>query len=107
MWPPQGAERAPEVAVKAMPEKLEPGNPAMVVLLFLNRALEQLLGLGIGRVQAHARDLSEEIAEGLGHAGICTTAAATWRGCWQPWTRLAEWLSRSPGGFCAPAVEGS
>ncbi|MFH1568686.1 MAG: aminotransferase class V-fold PLP-dependent enzyme [Gemmatimonadota bacterium] len=73
VWPAQGAERAADAEVKPMPEKLEPGNPAMVVLLFLSRALDVLLGLGIRRLEAHARDLSELIGEGLerlGHAVI-------------------------------------
>ena len=69
VWPAQGAERAADVAVKAMPDKLEPGNPAMVVLLFLNRALEELARVGIARIEEHARDLSEEIAAGLEELG--------------------------------------
>lgn len=69
VWPAQGAERAPEVAVRAMPEKMEPGNPAMVVLLFLNRALEELSRVGMGRIESHARDLSEMVSAGLESLG--------------------------------------
>ncbi|MCC7262929.1 MAG: aminotransferase class V-fold PLP-dependent enzyme [Candidatus Latescibacteria bacterium] len=69
VWPAQGAERHPEAPVKAMPEKLEPGNPAMVVVMFLDRALGILLDLGMERVEAHARNLSEYIDAGLQKAG--------------------------------------
>jgi len=69
VWPPQGAERHETVEVKPMPEKLEPGNPAMIVLLFLERSLDVLLNLGIRRIEAHARDLSEIVSEGLGRLG--------------------------------------
>ncbi|MBI2504305.1 MAG: aminotransferase class V-fold PLP-dependent enzyme [Candidatus Latescibacteria bacterium] len=65
VWPAQRAERHPEVDVKAMPEKLEPGNPAMVVVMFLDRALEILLGLGMERIEVHAKNLSEFIDAGL------------------------------------------
>ena len=69
VWPPQGAERDDEVEVKPMPDKLEPGNPAMVVVMFLERALGVLLDLGIDEIENHARDLSEVIGDGLGCAG--------------------------------------
>ena len=65
VWPPQEAERAPTVAVKPMPERLEPGNPAMVVVMFLERTVSRLLEIGIGAIQDHARDLSEALDEGL------------------------------------------
>jgi selenocysteine lyase/cysteine desulfurase len=48
-----------------MPERLEPGNPAMVVILFLERALRRLIELGPGLIQDHARDLSERLESGL------------------------------------------
>jgi cysteine desulfurase / selenocysteine lyase len=64
-WPAQGAERLPTVDLKPMPERLEPGNPAMVVVMFLERALQRLLDLGIEAIQDHARDLSERLEEGL------------------------------------------
>ena len=43
VWPEQGAERAPTVAVKPMPDRLEPRNPAMVIILFFEHALQRLL----------------------------------------------------------------
>ncbi len=69
VWPAQGAERHPEAPVKAMPEKLEPGNPAMVVVMFLDRALGVLLELGMDRIEEHARNLSEYIDAGLQRTG--------------------------------------
>ena len=70
VWPPQRAERHSQVEEKPMPEKLEPGNPAMVVVLFLERALDLLLGVGIERIENHARDLSELIGAGLEKLGL-------------------------------------
>lgn len=69
VWPTQGAERAPFVDVKPMPARLEPGNPAMLVVMFLERALARLLELGTDRIENHARDLSEQIEAGLRAAG--------------------------------------
>lgn len=69
VWPAQRAERHPEVDLKPMPEKLEPGNPAMVVVMFLDRALGVLLELGMERIEVHARNLSEYIDAGLQKAG--------------------------------------
>ena len=69
VWPAQGAERAPDAAVKGMPERIEPGNPAMLVLALLDSALEVLLGIGVDRIEAHARDLSELTEEGLRRLG--------------------------------------
>ena len=69
VWPTQGAERHSEVDVLPMPAKLEPGNPAMVVVMMLDRALDVLLEIGIERIEAHARDLSELFAAGLRDAG--------------------------------------
>lgn len=68
-WPAQGAERAPTVVVKPMPDRMEPGNPAMVVVLFLERTLQRILELGIERIEDHARDLSEAIEAGLRRMG--------------------------------------
>ena len=65
VWPGQGAEREAEVAVKPMPEKIEPGNPAMLVVMLLDRALEALLGIGIERIESHARELAGSIDSGL------------------------------------------
>ena len=63
----------PEVAILPMPEKLEPANTAMLVALFLEKSLDLILGLEIGRIQGHARALSERISsdlEQLGHTVI-------------------------------------
>ncbi len=70
VWPAQGAERLPEVDTKPMPDRLEPGNPAMLVILFLNKALDVLLDIGIERIEAHNQGLSEYIAEGLQQLGL-------------------------------------
>jgi selenocysteine lyase/cysteine desulfurase len=69
VWPAQRAERHPEVDLKPMPEKLEPGNPAMVVVMFLDQALQVLLDIGMERIQNHAHNLSEYIDAGLQKAG--------------------------------------
>lgn len=69
VWPEQGAVRSPEVAVRPMPERLEPGNPAMVVIMFLERALSHLEAIGVKAAQEHARDLSEAIDTGLRSLG--------------------------------------
>jgi selenocysteine lyase/cysteine desulfurase len=65
VWPPQGAERLAEVEVKPMPDKMEPGNPSMAIILFLNAALEILLEIGPAAIQEHARDLADELTHGL------------------------------------------
>ena len=70
VWPAQGAERFPDVDERPMPERLEPGNPSMVSVLFLSRALDVLLGLGIERIEAHVLDLANEIASGLEARGL-------------------------------------
>ena len=69
VWPAQGAERAPDVAVKGMPELIEPGNPAMLVLAILDDTLDVLLDIGVDRIETHARDLSELTEEGLRSLG--------------------------------------
>ncbi|MBI2835834.1 MAG: aminotransferase class V-fold PLP-dependent enzyme [Acidobacteria bacterium] len=65
-----GFERQREVPEKPMPERLEPGNPAMLVVLHLGWALEVLLGIGMDRVQAHALALAEQAATGLANLGV-------------------------------------
>ena len=70
VWPDQGAERLPDVRVKAMPARIEPGNPAMVVVMFLDKALEIILGIGVDVIQEHARDLSELVTAGLDRMGL-------------------------------------
>lgn len=64
-WPAQGAERAPTVQMVGMPQRLEPGNPAMLVVLLLEHAVQRLLDLGMDRIQNHAWDLSERLEAGL------------------------------------------
>ena len=70
VWPPQEAERAPEVEEQPMPERLEPGNPSMLVVMHLDRALEVLLSIGIERISDHARTLSELVSAGLDELGF-------------------------------------
>lgn len=70
VWPQQGAERLPEVEEQPMPARLEPGNPGMVSVLFLNRALDELLALGIEAIEGHVLDLAGEIADGLTLRGL-------------------------------------
>lgn len=69
VFPTDRAERAPQVAVRSMPEMLEPGNPAMLVIALLNGALDSLLEIGIDRIEAHARDLAALVDEGLSSIG--------------------------------------
>jgi len=69
VWPAQGAERQQQVEAKSMPDRLEPGNPAMAIVLFLDRALDVLLELGVEAIENHDRALAERIAEGLKRAG--------------------------------------
>ena len=70
VWPAQGAEREPDAEEKPMPEKMEPGNPAMVSVLFLDAALGRLLEVGIEQIEEHNLDLSEAIGSGLEHLGL-------------------------------------
>lgn len=69
VWPAQKAERHAEVAEEPMPEKMEPGNPAMQVIMHLDHALGVILEIGVARIQEHARDLSEQVSEGLTQLG--------------------------------------
>lgn len=70
VWPPQEAVRAPEVEELPMPDRLEPGNPSMLVVMHLDRALEVLLSIGIDRISDHARTLSELVSAGLENLGF-------------------------------------
>ena len=69
VWPKQRAERHPDAEEKPMPARMEPGNPAMMVVMFLDRALGALLEAGAERIEGHVRDLSEEIHAGLKRMG--------------------------------------
>ena len=77
VWPAQRAERHPEVETRPMPEKLEAGNPAMVVVMFLERALDVLLEIGIERIEKHARDLSAQVGAGLEAQGFTVISPST------------------------------
>ena len=70
VWPAQGAERTLPVAEFGMPEILEPGNPALAIIMFLETSLSVLLEVGIGRIEEHARDLSQMISQGLEDLGL-------------------------------------
>ena len=61
VWPTQTAERHALVETKPMPYLLEPGNPAMLIVMFLDEALRVLLDIGMDRIEQHALDLAEEI----------------------------------------------
>ncbi len=77
VWPQQQAERTLEVDEKPMPDRLEPGNPAMLVVMHLDRALEVLLEVGIDPIEAHARDLSERVSAGLERLGFRVISPTT------------------------------
>jgi cysteine desulfurase/selenocysteine lyase len=70
VWPPQTGERLPEVDEKPMPERMEPGNPAMLAVMQLGCSLELLLETGIEPIQEHDRDLSEQVQAGLESLGL-------------------------------------
>ena len=70
VWPAQRAERHPDVDEKPMPDRMEPGNPAMMVVMHLDKALEVLLDVGMDRIDTHARDLSEQVSAGLERLGL-------------------------------------
>jgi len=69
VWPAQGAERHETVDEKPMPDLMEPGNPAMLVIMHLDKALERLQSAGMSRVESHAKDLSEQVSERLQKIG--------------------------------------
>ena len=77
VWPPQEAERAPEVEEQPMPERLEPGNPSMLVVMHLDRALDVLLSIGINQISNHARTLSELVSAGLEKLGFTVISPQT------------------------------
>ena len=70
VWPAQRAERHPDVDEKPMPDRMEPGNPAMMVVMHLDKALEVMLDVGMDRIDTHARDLSEQVSAGLERLGL-------------------------------------
>jgi selenocysteine lyase/cysteine desulfurase len=70
VWPPQGAERQLNVEELGMPLKLEPGNPAMIVVMFLEKSLDLILEVGADKIQNHNRILSEKVNLGLRDLGL-------------------------------------
>tara|TARA_Y100000588_G_scaffold97414_2_gene105738 strand:- start:39018 stop:39917 length:900 start_codon:yes stop_codon:yes gene_type:complete len=69
VWPAQKSERLPEVDEVPMPERMEPGNPSMQVIMHLDLSLEALLSLGRERTQTHDRALAEQTHRGLRDLG--------------------------------------
>ena len=69
-WSTASAERNLEVSEEPMPTRLEPGNPAMLVVLHLDKSLEILLSIGIEKISEHARLLSEQVRTGLQQLGF-------------------------------------
>lgn len=70
VWPPQAEERLPDVDEKPMPERMEPGNPAMLVVMHLGCSLDSLLDVGQETIQEHDRNLSEQVETGLRSLGL-------------------------------------
>ncbi len=70
IWPLQRPERPADCGEKPMPERLEPGNVAKLVVMYLDRSLELLLEIGKERIENHARDLSEQVYAGLERLGL-------------------------------------
>ena len=80
VFPPQGAERVLKVEERSMPAKMEPGNPAMVVAMYLDHSLQLLLDVGIVKIESHARALSELIAKGLERIGCAVISSQRRKG---------------------------
>jgi selenocysteine lyase/cysteine desulfurase len=70
VWPIQTSELLPAVDEMPMPERMEPGNPSMQVIMHLDLSLETLLSLGRDRIQAHDRALAERVHAGLRALGL-------------------------------------
>ena len=69
--PPASDVAAPErLPLRPMPLKLEPGNPAVLSILFLGYALDVILGIGMRSIENHARTLSLAVNEGLQRLGL-------------------------------------
>jgi len=60
---------AEDIPLKSMPQRLEPGNPAMLAIMFLHRALGVLLEIGAQRIEDHARELALRVNRGLQELG--------------------------------------
>ena len=63
------AENLSDVPMKAMPFRLEPGNPPYLLIAFLDKALNVLIGVGTERIQNHARELAAFAREELEKKG--------------------------------------
>ncbi|MCH2201497.1 MAG: aminotransferase class V-fold PLP-dependent enzyme [Fuerstiella sp.] len=57
--------RRPGAAVQPMPDRMEPGNPSIISLAFLDGGLSLLLDLGMERIEHHVRDLASRLRLGL------------------------------------------
>lgn len=68
--PAHSAENLPDVPIKAMPARLEPGNPPLLVIAFLDNALGLLTGIGMDRIENHARALVGLLREELAKVGF-------------------------------------
>ena len=69
-WPAASAEQNLEVSEEPMPTRLEPGNPAMLVVMHLDKSLEVPLSIGIEGISHHVRLLSEQVRTGLEQLGL-------------------------------------
>ena len=78
-WPGATGGRSISTEHSAMPSKLEPGNPAMIVVMFLDRALDVLLDIGIADIEQHARTLSAQCRQGLQELGYQVISPAEQR----------------------------
>ncbi|MBS11773.1 MAG: hypothetical protein CME19_09245 [Gemmatimonadetes bacterium] len=70
VWPAQEGERHATVDEMPMPERMEPGNPSMQIIMHLDHSLKILLNLGVDRIENHAHDLAEYASEGLTKLGF-------------------------------------
>ena len=68
--PAAGVTVPDRLPVRPMPLKLEPGNPAVLSILFLGYALSVLLGIGMRSIENHARTLALTVNEGLQQLGL-------------------------------------
>ncbi len=70
VWPKQEAERHATVDELPMPERMEPGNPSMQVIMHLDHSVGILLNLGVDRIEKHARDLAGYASDGIEGLGF-------------------------------------
>ena len=60
-----------------MPNRLEPGNPAMLMVMHLDHALEILLSIGLERITNHARSLANQVGATLEALGLSVISPST------------------------------